>query len=71
MAQFAWLDEVRGLLYAVRTGSPSYAGNYKAVYFCDFKTLAYKRNGEWILANKTFPLDYPGGCYGMARELSI
>lgn len=71
MTQFAWLDEVRGLMYAIRTGGPSYAGNYKAVYFDDFKTLAYKRGGKWVLADKTFPLNYPGGCYGMAKALNI
>ena len=71
MNRFAWLDEVRGLIYATRTGSPSYAGKYKAVYFGDFKALAIKRGDAWVLANRPFPINFPGGCYGMARALNI
>lgn len=71
MQQFAWLDEVRGLVYATKVGSPTYAGNYKSVYFQDFKTLAYKKAGVWVLANKTFPLNCRGGAYGMAKALNL
>lgn len=71
VSTFAWLCEVRGLIYAVAEGCPSYAGNYKAVYFEDFKTIAYKKGGKWVLANKTFPLTFRGGVYGMVKSLEL
>lgn len=69
--QFAWICEVRGMLYAEKEGSPSYAGSYKVIYFKEFKTVAYKKGGKWVLANKIFPLSYRGGVYAMARDLGL
>lgn len=71
MQKFAWLCEVRGLIYAEREGAATYAGGYKSIYFRDFKTLAYRHNGQWKLANKAFPLNFTGGAYCMAKELGL
>ena len=71
MINFAWLCEVRGLIHAKSTGSPTYGGAYMAVYFEDFKALAIRRDGSWVLINKAFPLNYRGGAYGMAQSLWV
>lgn len=68
MQNFAWNCEMRGLIYAKRTGAPSYAGTYMAIYFDDFKVLAIRNGGTWKLINKAYPLNYPGGVYGMASD---
>lgn len=69
MMQFAYLCDFRGLIYATKTGNVSYGGNYMSVYFDNFKMLAYRNAGSWKLASRVFPLNYPGGCYAMARAI--
>ena len=69
--KFLYLCEVRGLITARAVGDVSYSGNYCSVYFDTFKMLAHKRANGWTLVNKIFPLNYRGGCYGMANSLGI
>ena len=45
--------------------------NKMAVYFDDFKTIAIKNHGVWVLTNKTFPLNFRGGVYGMAKAINL
>lgn len=71
MQKFAWVCEVRGLVYAHRTDAPSGCGSYMAVYFDTFKTLAVKQDGKWKLIDKIYPLTFPGGCYNMAKDYGV
>ena len=65
-----WLCEVRGLISPHSIGNPSYAGNYRLVYFQDFKALQVKRAGDWVFINRVIPSNIRG-VYAAMKYLGV
>lgn len=64
-----WLDEVGNLIAPIKYGDWSYAGNYRLIYFKDFKALQVKTSSSYKLLGPVPP--NLRSCYSAAEYFGV